>query len=189
MDERSWPGAWLITSLCRWLAVAFVGTVWFACSPRSAERKPNVVVVLIDTLRPDYLEVYGYPRSTAPFLSSLAKDSVVFEHAFSTSSWTVPSVASMFTSTYPHRHGVVQGLMAFKKQLRKLEKKERASLTLNRLPDGILTLPEHFKHYGYSTFGIAANVNLGPDLGFQRGFDRFFHQPRLGVRDVHRLLD
>ena len=66
--------------------------------------------ILVDTLRADHLPTYGYPRATAPFLSSLATDGIVFENAWSTSSWTAPATASLFTSLYPQEHGVVHGL-------------------------------------------------------------------------------
>jgi arylsulfatase A-like enzyme len=171
--------------------LVIAGAAGLSCgSPRKRafERRPNVVVFLLDTLRPDYLDAYGYPRTTAPFLSEMAEQSVVFEQAFSTSSWTVPSVASLFTSAYPHQHRVVQGLMAHKEQLGKLEKEARAKLTLNRLSADVPTLPEHFKELGYSTYGIAANVNLGPELGFQRGFDKFHFEPGLSARHLHGIL-
>jgi arylsulfatase A-like enzyme len=153
------------------------------------DRKPNVVVILVDTLRPDYLDAYGYPRSTAPFLAEMAMKSVVFEQAFSTSSWTVPSIASLFTSAYPHQHQVVQGLMAYKEQLAAVAADERAKLTLNRLAAEVPTMAERFNQMGYSTYGIAANVNLGPELGFQRGFDKFHFEPGLSARHLHAVLE
>ena len=152
-------------------------------------RKPNLVVVLIDTLRPDFLDAYGYPRTTAPFLGEIAKRSVVFERAFSTSSWTVPSVASLFTSEYPNQHGVVQGLMAFQRQLRARSEEERATLTLNRLSNETETLAERFQNLGYATYGIAANINLGPELGFQRGFDVFEFDVELTAYYFHWHLE
>jgi len=173
-------------------AIAFAGAIALACSSPpegSFAPRPNVVVVLIDTLRPDYLDAYGYLRSTAPFLSGMAEKSVVFEQAFSTSSWTVPSIASLFTSAYPHQHRVVQGMMAHRERLDALGKEERAKLTLNRLPTDVSTLPEHFQRLGYSTYGIAANVNLGPALGFQRGFDKFYFERGVSARHVYRILE
>ena len=56
-----------------------------SCAPGEPPRRPNVVVILLDTLRPDYLSFYGYEKEKAPFLARLAKESVVFERAFSTS--------------------------------------------------------------------------------------------------------
>src|SRR5437667_1335103 len=77
-----------------------------ACS-RSPARAPNVVVVLVDTLRADRLGVYGNTRGLTPFLDSLAERGVVFHQAYAQSSWTNPSVASLFTSRYQSQHGVV----------------------------------------------------------------------------------
>ncbi len=172
-------------------SIAIAGLLECACGAARESafaRRPSVVVILVDTLRPDYLDAYGYPRSTAPFLSEMAKKSVVFERAFSTSSWTVPSVASLFTSAYPHQHQVVQGLMAHRDQLDALGEEERAKLTLNRLSMDTQTLAEHLHGLGYSTYGIAANVNLGPELGFQRGFDKFHFEPGLSARHLHGIL-
>jgi glucan phosphoethanolaminetransferase (alkaline phosphatase superfamily) len=74
-----------------------------APAPRAA--RPDVVVVVIDTLRRDHLSAYGYGKPTSPRLAELAKSSVVFERALAASSWTEPSTASLLTGLYPPRHG------------------------------------------------------------------------------------
>jgi arylsulfatase A-like enzyme len=130
---------------------------------------PNVVVIVIDTLRPDHLGFLGYARETAPFLSELASRSQVFTEAVSTSSWTAPSTASLFTGLHPLRHGVVMGVLAH--GVRAGNQVE--PLALNRLPSKVPTLPELFHDAGYRTYGLAANPNIGDDIGFARGFDRF----------------
>jgi arylsulfatase A-like enzyme len=135
--------------------------------------KPNVVIVLCDTLRPDYLGFYGFPRETAPFLAKLAKRSVVFKRAFSTSSWTAPSTASLFTSRYPHRLGVIEGMKLHKMRMERFEKEGKFVMPINRIPMDIPTLPEIFKAIGYKTFCVAANRNIEKEIGFDRGFDRF----------------
>jgi arylsulfatase A-like enzyme len=146
------------------LLVALAGPSCFDPLPR----RPNVVVVLLDTLRPDHLGFYGYERETAPFLAELATRSVVFLDAVSTSGWTAPSTASLFTSLHPIRHGVLIGMVVH------LQRAQRdASVDLNRLPDDVATLPELLRPLGYRTFGIAANPNIGAEIGFSRGFDRF----------------
>ena len=83
---------------------------------------PNVVVILIDTLRPEYLGAYGHEPETAPFLAELAERSTVFTRAFSTSSWTAPSTASLFTSAYPAQHGVLMGLLAHQEHVEALKR-------------------------------------------------------------------
>jgi arylsulfatase A-like enzyme len=146
-------------------------------SPVSPGSPPNVVVILIDTLRPDHLGFHGYHRETAAFLSRLAEHSVVFENAVSTSSWTAPSTASLFTALHPLRHGVTFGVVAHRNRVRQSTEPDAEPgariLTLNRLPASVRTLPELFRERGYRTYGIAANPNLDSDIGFSRGFDRF----------------
>jgi arylsulfatase A-like enzyme len=135
-----------------------------------------VVVVLIDTLRPDYLGFYGYEEENAPFLAELAQSGVVFERAFSTSSWTAPSTASLFTSLYPPQHGITEGFLMHRNRNKMREEAGMETIALNRLPADVATLPELFQSMGYTTFGLAANINIGDEMGFSRGFDRFERQ-------------
>jgi arylsulfatase A-like enzyme len=65
---------------------------------------PNILVIVVDTVRADHLSAYGYARPTTPTLDSFAGQGVLFENAFSTSSWTLPSHASMLTGRWPHEH-------------------------------------------------------------------------------------
>jgi arylsulfatase A-like enzyme len=132
----------------------------------------RIVVVVIDTLRADHLPFYGYERATAPFLTRLAQDAVVFEHCYSPASWTAPATASLFTSRYPQQHGVVLGLRA----TRKLHEQDQAT-PVRALPDDIETLPQAMRRAGYATFGLSQNINISSTLGFDRGFDRFRNFP------------
>lgn len=147
-----------------------------------AAREANVVLVLIDTLRADHLPFYGYSRQTAPFLAGLAARGAVFENAFSTSSWTAPAAASLFTGLYPPQHGVVTGLIA----TRRLQKKD-PTVQLNRVPERLVTLGEVMKQAGYRTYGVSNNANIRGELGFAQGFDqfRYFHSARASAPDVN----
>ena len=149
----------------------------------------DVVVVLIDTLRPDHLELYGYPRETAPFLARLGERSAVFPRAYSTSSWTAPATASLFTSVYPTQHGVTLGFFASRRQRRRVRQEGSAPMPINSIASTLDTLPERFRAAGYGTFGLAANINIGPEIGFSRGFDRFerLHEGRGGGADAREL--
>ena len=60
--------------------------------------QPNIVLIVLDTLRADHLPVYGYQKDTSPFISEIASQSIVFNNAFSASSWTAPATASILTS-------------------------------------------------------------------------------------------
>ena len=74
---------------------------------RRADRPPNVVIYLVDTLRKDHLSVYGYPHETSPRLAEFARDAVRFETAYSPTSWTKPAVASLLTGVGPPRHRAI----------------------------------------------------------------------------------
>ena len=67
----------------------------------------NIILISIDTLRADHLSIYGYHRNTAPFIDWLAKESIVFEQAYSASDYTLSSHISIFTGLYPPTHKIV----------------------------------------------------------------------------------
>jgi arylsulfatase A-like enzyme len=136
-------------------------------SQRPSRVADRIVMIVIDTLRADRLGLYGGPDDTAPFLNQLAQRSLVFDSAWAPSSWTGPSMASIFTSLYPNQHGVVLGLRGVRAagQLKDLD--------VHRLPDDIETIPSFLQSQGYTTFGVSQNINVGPIIGFDRGFDHF----------------
>ncbi|MBK9925998.1 MAG: sulfatase-like hydrolase/transferase [Anaerolineales bacterium] len=72
--------------------------------PLAKTETPNVIVIIVDTLRADHLSSYGYKRDTSPFIDSLAAQGVRFENAISSASWTQPSHASMLTGRYTYEH-------------------------------------------------------------------------------------
>jgi arylsulfatase A-like enzyme len=164
-------------------------SLWLSgCSKRRNGAKPNVVLILIDTLRPDYLGFYGYKKETTSFLSKLARESFVFTRAFSTSSWTAPATASLFTSKYPHQHGVLEGYYANLYRILELKKTGKSTIMLNKLPTNLRTLPEIFKSLGYSTFGMSTNINVGDKIGFTRGFDLFLHNHHADAKMMHNQI-
>ncbi len=77
----------------------------------------NVLVIILDALRADHLGIYGYPRNTSPNIDRLAKDGIVFDRAIVQASWTKPSIPSIFTSTYPSIHRVLESKDKFPKNL------------------------------------------------------------------------
>ena len=89
------------------VVMALVGL--FACSGgASSERPPNVVFLMLDTVRADRLTPYGYEHDTTPHLAALAERGALFERAQASAPWTVPSIASIFTGLPPtvHRAGI-----------------------------------------------------------------------------------
>lgn len=114
---------------------------------------PNVVLVSIDSLRADHLSAYGYERLTSPHIDALARSGALFEDAFSTTSWTLPSHIALFTSMYDTVHGVVSH---------------------GRALDPLrTTLPQVLGQHGYATAGFYSGPYLIPAFGFGRGFDTY----------------
>ena len=85
-----------------WAALLF-GAWALACEPaeRPAPTRPNVLLVVIDTARADHLSSYGFPELTTPAIDQLARSAVRYQWAYSTSNWTLPSHASLFSGLYP----------------------------------------------------------------------------------------
>jgi Sulfatase len=128
--------------------LVFLATV-AAASCRRADPPPNLVLVVVDTLRQDHLAAYGYARETAPVLSRLAGESAVLD-GLSVTSWTKPAVASLLTGLHPLRHRVIAG---------------------QALPADAITLAERLRARGYRTLGVSANRQVSSPFGFGQGFD------------------
>jgi arylsulfatase A-like enzyme len=118
-----------------------------------ADRPPNVVLVVIDTLRRDRVSAYGYHRKTSPNLDRLAAEGALFERAYTTASWTLPAHASLFTGLYTASHGTDNGRI--------------------RLPSAHRTLAEILAEAGYRTAGFSANPWLSTMSGLDQGFETF----------------
>ncbi|HEV8385680.1 MAG TPA: sulfatase [Candidatus Acidoferrales bacterium] len=120
--------------------------------PAPAPDAPNILVIVVDTLRADHLSSYGYARQTSPRVDRLAQQGVLFEQAISTTSWTLPSHASLLTGRFPFEHGA-----------------ENESYD-GRFP----TIGEALQQHGYRTAAFSANtVYFSRSNGFGRGFSRF----------------
>jgi arylsulfatase A-like enzyme len=98
-------------------AVAFAGIESTARSreqaaikslPPAPQGAPNVLVVVVDTLRSDHLSAYGYSRPTSPYIEQMAREGVQFTDAISPSSWTLPAHQSLLSGRYPHEHGQIR---------------------------------------------------------------------------------
>lgn len=169
--------------------------------------QPNIVLIMIDTLRPDYLDLNGYPRETAPFLKRLASESTVFENAFSTSSWTAPATASAITSLYPTEHGLQIGVYAQAVVQAKLrnEKLNQPNAALPPIGDGLHDLPDNLIRFqtlspdlttvaeilqsrGYATYGISTNINVSAEMNFDQGFDHFYQKTLLPAEGIYAYL-
>lgn len=146
------------------------GGVATSSSEEGPGARPNVLVVLIDTVRGDHVSAYGYARETSPEIDAIARDGVRFTRAYAQSNWTKPSVASLFTGLYPRHHGVVIGSAAMDEagELKKVEK-----LGAYPMPDDLPLLAEAFRANGYETLGFVENSHVNETQGFGRGFDDY----------------
>jgi len=146
----------------------FVISIFFNSCSKNQNKDFNIVLIVIDTLRSDHLSFYGYEKQTAPFLNQLSKNSVIFTNTYSSSSWTAPATASIFTSLYPFQHGVILGIRGFK-----MDRKFNPDIKVIKIPDELATIPEILKGLGYKTYGVSDNWNIDHRMGFTRGFDKF----------------
>lgn len=121
-------------------------------APELAER-PNILLVVVDTLRADALSPYGADPSVSPEFAALAEDSMIFEQAFAPSPWTRPSFASLLTSTLPTTHQTIG--------------------KADQLPDELETLAERLRDHGYTTGAVVNNINITSSFNFHQGFDTF----------------
>ena len=124
----------------------------FGCRSGPAPR-PNVLLVVLDTVRADHLSTYGYERETSPNLTRLAAGGVRFDHVVSTAPWTVPSHASLMTGQAPAVHGA-----------------HHESWVLST---DAVTLAERFQKEGWRTAGFSANPFVGRPTRLDQGFDHF----------------
>ena len=123
-----------------------------AAAPAGA---PNVLLIMVDTLRADHLSCYGSTRVRTPHIDALAAGGLRCANTFSQASWTRPSVATILTGLYPSSHGAIH----------------KADI----LPDRVDTLAEVLQRGGYRTVGFANNANVSQAFNFQQGFDEYHY--------------
>ena len=124
--------------------LAFVGSA-------VAEGPRHVFLIVIDTLRADHLGAYGYTRDTSPYIDSLAREGVLFEHAYAASSFTRESIAAILGGAWPTASGSGAGWEAHP-------------------APGVETLPEMFRRAGFAT-AFYSDTPMLEHAGFARGFD------------------
>jgi len=137
------------------LGLLVLGALATTCTPQAAG-PPNLLLITVDTLRPDHVGAWGYAKATSPAIDALARESLRFENARSHSSWTLPSVASLMTSHYASSHGCWH--------------------YGSRLPASFTTLAERLRDAGYATAAVPGGGPLGTEHGMAQGFDHFFEE-------------
>ena len=141
-----------------------LGLAGALCLAGCARQPPNLLLISVDTLRPDHLAAYGYPRDTSPAIGRLAREGVLWENAYAPAPATVASHASLFTGRHPYQHG---------------------SLNYGSpLADEERTLAEILQEGGYRTFAVATSVRFHEASGFSQGFDHYesLHEPAKDAR-------
>jgi arylsulfatase A-like enzyme len=140
------------------LATTVFGRDWLKQSretgrPLPASSAPNVLLIVLDTVRADRLSLYGYERLTTPTLDRLARRGIRFDAARATAPWTLPSHGSMFTGRWPHELG---------------------TRWVSPLSDQFPTLAEYIGSRGYATAGFVGNTFLcSYETGLDRGFTHY----------------
>ncbi len=142
--------------------------------PAAKASAPNILVIVVDTLRADHMSLQGYDRNTDPNMTRLAGEGVMFESAYATSSWTLTSHASLFTGRWPYEHKADGG----------------------RSLDGTYpTIADALSARGYRTGAFNGNFEtVTKHWGFARGFAHFedYYRtiPQLAVSSVYgRFLE
>ena len=114
---------------------------------------PNILLITLDTLRRDSTTVYDPSLRTTPFLAELSQECVIFDDTISSSCWTLPSHASLFTGRYPSFHGATKRYWY--------------------LSDEIPTLPQMLNEIGYQTAGFTGGPYLNWAFSIDRGFEYY----------------
>jgi len=115
---------------------------------------PDIYVFLIDACQASHLGIYGYHRNTSPNIDRFARDSVIFENAYTNAAFTRASIASLFTGLYPEHHKV--------------------RVLRDSIPKNFLTIPLYLKGKGYTTSIFTASANISRKFGFTKGVDEYF---------------
>ncbi|HEX6307152.1 MAG TPA: sulfatase [Longimicrobiales bacterium] len=156
-------GSLLLLTTGALLLAPRIGSAQSGAAPAAASARPNILLLILDTVRASSLSLYGHSLATTPSLDAIAGRSVVFEQAIAPAPWTLPSHASMFTGLPPDH----------------LSTDWRTPLD-----DAAPTLAEYLAESGYDTAGFVANLGYcGWESGLDRGFGHYEDDP-ISARQV-----
>jgi arylsulfatase A-like enzyme len=137
--------------------------------------RPNVLLISIDTLRADHLSCYGkMPVRTSPNIDRIAYEGFLFKKAYATTTWTLPSHASMMTGLFPSAHHADRSLH------------QTMTRPVDPLKPSAITLAEVLSENGYMTAGIISNPFVSGSFGMDQGFD--FYDDRVDIFEDVRYL-
>jgi arylsulfatase A-like enzyme len=144
------------------------GLLVISCSHPKPHARPNVVLIVGDAMRPDFLGCYGYERPTSPNVDELARSGIVFENAISHAPWTKTSFSTFLSSLYPFEHGVLGWESV--------------------MPDSVSTLPEVLAGAGYSTMAVINMLGITGQYKVTKGFEKISEADK-GARDALATSD
>ncbi|MFN7976275.1 MAG: sulfatase [Acidobacteriota bacterium] len=154
-------------------ALALAGLLAIGCPQKRPAKPPDVLLVVIDTLRADTVGAYGAADPITPHLDALSRKSRLYETAIAPSPWTKPSIASLLTGLTPREHGARRGLQ-----------RDAGTPKTDRLDATLPSLPSALRSKGYATFALQSNPHLLASLGFDQGFDEYRERPFLSADAV-----
>lgn len=136
----------------------------------SQNKLPNIILIVCDTLGAKHMSLYGYHRKTTPMMERMVEEEgfTVYKNCYSTSCWTPPSHASLFTGLYPSEHGTHEAYPLLSDKLFVLA--------------GVLTM------LGYETVGISCNGMVSEQFGFAKGFNQFIELDKYYVFKISREI-
>ncbi|MFP4500588.1 MAG: sulfatase [Candidatus Hydrogenedentota bacterium] len=139
---------------------------------------PNVVFIVVDTLRAQSVGCYGQQRPTTPNIDRFAETATRFPHSIATASWTLPTHATYFTGRHSLEHGV---------RHHPIKPDERNYKS--KIPEDLDTLAETFRMMDYTTGARTANTYLGHRFGFHRGFQDYIIERKYGEAVTQDAID
>ena len=171
--------------MIRVVACLLAALVLGACAQPPPPAPTNVVLVLVDALRADHLGCYGYARPTSPHLDALAAESTLFRDAVTAAPWTLPAMATLWTSLYPSVHGAIRA--SHMKGFSLDPERFRPS---SRLESSRLTLAEILRDAGFATAAFIDGAYATSPFGLTQGFDARYEGNLDGLRpNVEALLE
>lgn len=166
----------IATHMLRRTLLLSLGIAWAACGEAPVER-PNIVLFVLDTVRADSLSVNGHPQALTPNIDRLAAQGVNFTAAYAHSTWTKPSIATLFTGAFPDRHRV-----------RTPAEGVADRIVAQRLGSRLHTLAERFQEGGYATAAFVNQIHLQPKFGFDQGFEHYVWSTGKNAHQLNRRM-
>ena len=149
------------------VAMSLSPVLWLTscCKVNGGNKRPNIILISVDTLRPDHLACYGYPKNTSPNIDNFAAESLVFEKCFSHAPLTSASLSSLLSGFLPHETKVTNKSV---------------------LSEKVQMLPEILRPHGYKTAAVVSNYVLRKNRGWEQGFD--VYDAEMKQRELNRNM-